>query len=118
MTKGEGIFIGVDLDSVTFFKFPFKDLYRQRILDQTLDSSLQRPGTVYRIITLVGQQRLGCVGNLQSHFSACQVLAQPFELDLDDGFDFLAAKTIEDDDFIDPVQELRFEGVTQGSHHT
>lgn len=61
------------------------------------------------VVTFVRQQRFRPVGNLKGHFSACQVLAQPLELDLYNRLNFFSAQAVENDDLIDSVQELGLE---------
>src|SRR5687767_5913734 len=83
MVKAQGLAIGVDSDTVALFEFSFENFNRERVLNQTLDGSLQRPRPISRIIALGGQQGFGAIGNFECDLSARQVLAQPLELNLD-----------------------------------
>src|SRR5262245_7062892 len=104
--------ISIDFDSIAFLKIPLENFDSQRILDQSLDGSFQGPRTVNGIITLVGKQCFGPIGNIKDHFSARQVLAQPPKLDLDNRLDFLVTQAVEDNYLIDSIQEFRLESVT------
>src|SRR5262245_50356229 len=116
VTKAHLVAIRIDLDSIAFFKISLKNFDSQRILDQTLDRSFQRPCAINRVITLVSKQCFGPIGNIKDHFSARQVLAQPPELDLNNRLDFLATQAVEDNYLIDSIQELRLKCVAQRRH--
>src|SRR4029434_2953241 len=117
VTKYHFLAIRVDLDAVTVFEFPFENLNRQGILNQSLYSSFQGPRTVDGVITLVSKQCFRPIGNLKRHFSARQVLAQALELNLDNRLDFFASQAVENDDLIDAVQEFRLEAVAKRRHY-
>src|SRR5215475_13594768 len=116
VTKEHLVTIRIDFDTIAFSKISLENFDGQRILDQSLDRSFQRPRAINRVITLVGKQCFGPIGNIKDHFSARQVLTQPPELDLDNRLDFLAAQVVEDNNLIDSIQEFRLEGVAQRRH--
>src|SRR5262245_54389669 len=116
VTKDHLVAIRIDFNSIAFSKIALENFDGQRILDQSLDRSFQRPRAVNRVITLVGKQCFGLIGNIKDHFSARQVLTQPPELDLDNRLDFLAAQAVEDNNLIDSIQEFRLESVAQRRH--
>src|SRR4030095_1841791 len=111
--EGELVAMRVYLEAIAFFEFPFKDLNRQGILNQTLDRPLERGGAVNRVVPFVREQRLGAIGHLQRHFSARQVMAQPLELNFNYGLDLLAPEIVEDDRLVDSVQKFRFKRFAQ-----
>ena len=53
--ESEFVISRVHLDTIAFFELSFEDLNRQRVLNQTLDRSLERACAVDRIVPLVRQ---------------------------------------------------------------
>ena len=62
---------------------------------------------------MAGDQRLGRVGQFQRDLLVLQPSDQPLQLNLDDVFQLLVVQPVEDDDFIDPIQEFRPEMLPQ-----
>src|SRR6266545_5132402 len=111
--EAELVAVGVDLNAIAFFEFSLEDLNRQGILNQTLDRPLERARSVNRVVSFVGKQCLGAIGDIEGHLSARQVLAQPLELNIDNGFDLVAAQVVEDDRLVNPVEKVRFKRFAQ-----
>src|SRR5260221_13794680 len=57
--------IDVDANRIAFAELPAEDLARQRVFDPLLDPALQWPGAEGCIVTLLGEQFLGFVADLQ-----------------------------------------------------
>lgn len=73
----QSLALDVDLDRFAFLEFSCEDLNRERVLDQSLDRPLQRPGAEDRVVTLVGDQRFGAVGHVQAYPAPGEVGAPP-----------------------------------------
>src|SRR5439155_25194303 len=85
----------------------FQNLQSQRVREQFLDRSLERPRSEGRIIAFPEQSFASGRRDLQRNLSIRQVIAQRLQLDIDDFCDLFLAKTLEDDDVNDTFQELR-----------
>ena len=86
---------------------PCEHAHRQRVEHPPLDRPLQRPRAVGRIVALGDQQILGAVGQLDVDLAILEPLHQAAQLDVDDRPHLLAAERVEEDDLVDPVEELR-----------
>ena len=98
--------IGVDEDGFAFAEFACEDFLCQRVFDPLLDHALQRPCAERRIVTFLGQQLLGLVGDDELEIPRRQSLAQVFKLHVDDLRELLLAQRVEDDRLVDAVEEL------------
>jgi hypothetical protein len=91
----------------------FEQEFRQRVLNPLLDATLERPGAEYRIKTNL---RKFCNRRFR-HFECEIYLLQPglehLELHPGNRLDVFCIKRVEDDDLIDPIQELGKEVVLQ-----
>ncbi len=65
----------------------------------------------------LGQQRLGGLGNLELHFLRAHLANDFLEFERDDLLDLFARQLMEDDDFVDAVEELRTERLLNFLHH-
>ena len=83
-----------------------QDALRERVLDQLLDGPAQRPRAQLRVVALLGQQLLGRRGELQPDALVLQLLADPPDHQVDDLDDLVPGQLVEDDDLVDPVEEL------------
>ena len=88
---------------------PWSTRQRQRIEHPALDRPLQRPRAVHRIVSFFDDQVPRFVGELDPDLPILEPPQQRRELDVDDLPDVLAAERVEEDDVVDPVQELRLE---------
>jgi hypothetical protein len=78
-----------------------------------LDRALERPGAVGGVPTLLGEQLLRLVRDLELDPPLGKPLAQTPELELDDLGELLAGQRLEHHDLVHAVQELRPEPVAQ-----
>jgi len=90
-----------------------EDLAAEVGLDLLLEEALQRARTVDGIVAGVGEVLLRAVGELELDLALAEALADTTELDLDDALQLLAREAVEDDDLVDPVQELGTEVLAQ-----
>src|ERR1700677_492652 len=96
-----------ELDRRAVGQFTGEQHLRQRVLHPFLDHALQGARAVGRIVPLVGQPlpRLGV--EAERVLTVLEQPVQALELYVDDLAHVLAPEAMEEDDFIDAVQELR-----------
>src|SRR5919198_5726607 len=109
--EGELAVAGVGQDRVALAEAALEERRRERVLDQALQRTLQRTRTVRRIPTCLRQQLLRRRRQLDVDPPLRQPSPQSRELELDDLRELLARELLEDDDLVDPVQELRPEAL-------
>src|SRR3954466_13678912 len=80
---------------------------RQRRLNFFLNRSLQRPGTVSRIVTDSNQVLPRGVGQRDLDMSFRQARSESVQLDFDDLLQFVFSQTVERDDLVHAIQEFR-----------
>ena len=107
--KGEIALFRVSDDMFAGLNFTTQQLESERIGNQLLDRSLQRSRAKGRVVSLIEYRLPGGRRQLQRDLSIRQILAQPFELNVDDLRNLLFTQTIEDDDVINSVQKFRLE---------
>ena len=78
-----------------------------------MGSSIMRCSTRFKglraerwVVALIGELVQGLVGELDRHVALDELLAEALYLDLDDVAHVLALELVEDDDLVDPVEEL------------
>src|SRR5215470_1214710 len=72
----------VDDDRLARVELLPEDLLRERILDEALDRTTQRPGTERRVVTLLGEQQLGVVGELEPDALGLELVLHPLDLEV------------------------------------
>src|SRR6202022_2752544 len=92
-------------DAIAVRKLTVEEAQRQRIDDLLLQGALERPGAVHGIVAEMRQQRLRAIGELEGDPALGKAARQPAQLNLNDSLDVLERKVLEDDDFVDAVQE-------------
>src|SRR6267154_332925 len=99
--------VGIDADVIAMKHLAVQNLDSQGILDQTLDSSLQRTSPVLPVIP--GQQQLmtRTIGQFQSDLARLQQLAQIAQSQIDNVLQWLLTQRTENHHIIDTVEELR-----------
>src|SRR5688572_25721591 len=81
----------------------------QRILEVTLDRSLERPRAVLVVEPLLGEELLRPVGQDEFESAILEPADDVAEEDVDDRLDVLQGERMEDDRLVDAVQELGIE---------
>src|SRR5688572_18760703 len=95
----------VDLHRVTFAEFPFQHAHREWIEDMPLNRAFQRARAVRRIVTFAHEPLFRGVGERDENLPLFEPLEQALYLDVDDGLHLVAAQRMEDDDFVDAIDE-------------
>src|SRR3954451_2377883 len=115
--EGEHVAFGRNHNTIAILDVAGQDHLRQRILQITLDHSLQRPRAIGRIPAFTGQPipRPGIEG--KRDLTIFQKLLQPAELDFDDPTHLALLQAMEQDDLIDAVEEFGTEVSTHRAHH-
>src|SRR6516165_9790824 len=103
----------IDTHRVTLREPTLEQLPRQRILEQLLDRTLERPGPVRRIPSRFRDELPPGIGDLELDAALRKPRAKTVELQLDDLSELLAGEPLEDDHLIDPIQELRTKAFSQ-----
>src|SRR5688572_21054799 len=101
----------IHFDLVALRELGEEDLLRERILDELLDRPLQRPCTEFLIIAVLHQELGGGLSQLERELLVTQALLNILEEDRHDLRDVLLRERVEDDDVVEPVEELGIEGV-------
>src|SRR5436190_1221980 len=82
-------------DGVALAELALEQSQRQRVLDQPLQRSLQRPRAVGRVPSRLGNELLGGIRQLEPEPSLGQPRAQALQLQLDDFAQLLAREGLE-----------------------
>src|SRR5437667_6733118 len=104
-------------NGVAFAEIAFEDTKRQRIQHTLLNRALEWARAVRGVVTLADEVFLRAVGQDNMDFALLEPLHESGQLDVDDSLHVLAAERMEEDDFVDAVQELRTEVLAQRDHH-
>src|SRR4051794_13370117 len=88
----------------------------QRILDVPHQRALERSRTVLRIVAAVAQPGAGLGRELDVQTAVSQQVPQARKLEVDDAVDLVPPQAMEEDDVVDPVQELGPEPTAQLRH--
>src|SRR5574340_1015672 len=111
---GEAGLVGpVDDDRLAGAEAAHQERLREGVLDHALDDTAQGASAVVGVISQADDVLLGRVCHLEAHLLGVQLIADPIEHEVDDASDLLDRQTAEDDDRIDPVEELRAEGLLE-----
>src|SRR5699024_3605 len=69
--------LDVDNDDLARIDTPEKDLFRELVLDLTLDRATQRTGTQHRVEATLGKQPLRLRSELQLHVLGLELILHP-----------------------------------------
>src|SRR5271166_4144059 len=103
--------LDVEQDVITELERAAQQLFGQRVLDQPADGAPQRPGAERRIPAFLGDELASGFGRLERHVLVLQLLDDLGELEPHDLLDLRDVERVEDDDFVDAVEELGPEDV-------
>ena len=99
--------LGVDHDRVAGVEFLPQDLLRQRVLDDALDRTPQRPGTERRRRSpCLASRSFASLRELEAEALRLELACEPLDQQVDDLGDLLGGELVEDDDVVDAVEEL------------
>src|SRR5256886_6571276 len=93
------------------------DQLREAGLHLLLDRATERTGAVDRVVAALGEIVLRAVGELERETAVGEATAEPRELQVDDLSHLGARERVEDDDVVDPVQELGTEVLAERVEH-
>ena len=83
----------------------------------TLDGSSQLACAVRFVETFCNQEFLGFRSNRQLDFARFNPLLNPVDFEVENDLDIFHSQLTEDDDIVETVDQLGFEGVFAGIHH-
>ena len=101
------------LDDIAVPELALEDVEAERVEQKVLDDALQGAGTVNGIVAFFSDVLLGGGAKDEAESLFGKPLADAGELKIHDGGDFLALEAVENDDFIDPIEELGAEMAAQ-----
>lgn len=107
--EGDVITFHSSPDGAVLRESPLQYGHAERIQQVMLYSALERTRSVDRIVPVSRNQSCGFIGELEFQFAVAQSLTDALELDVDDAFEIILLQPVEDDDFINSVEELRAE---------
>ena len=108
--------VSVDVDGAAFRVAAFQDSAAEGVEDIVLDGALERAGTINGVIAMGGHQ-LGCgIAELHLETAGCEALVYAGQLDVDNALEVSSFQAVEDDDFINAVEELGAEMGAQRFH--
>lgn len=100
--------VGVDFYIVAVGEFPGQKLGGQGVFQSLLNCTFQGSCTEGGVVTFVHNLPAGVVGEFEGYVAAFEALGKVIELDIDNLSQVLFVEHVEDDYFIDAVQELGF----------
>src|SRR5439155_6854503 len=106
--EGERALLGVaaDADGLAGLELAPQDLLAEQVLEVLLDRPPQGAGAEVRVVTLLDQEVLGRVLELELEAAGLEPLADFLELVLDDIEQVVAVERAADDYVVQPVKEL------------
>src|SRR5678816_881229 len=103
----------VHLDLVASREVAHQNLLGQRVLDELLNGSLERTGTVLLVVAVLDQEVRPRIGELERQLFLGQPLPHVFEQHAHDARDVLPGERMEDDRVVQSVEELGVEDVLE-----
>src|SRR2546428_142259 len=103
-------------DRVALLELASQHLLRERVDHQALDGPFDRTRPVDRVESLLRDERLRVVGEVERDLSLREPLGEDLRLLLDDLHELRRHEVLEDHDLVDAVQELRPELSAQRVH--
>mmetsp|Transcript_2996 Transcript_2996/g.6454 ORF Transcript_2996/g.6454 Transcript_2996/m.6454 type:complete len:218 (-) Transcript_2996:337-990(-) len=109
--------LNADFDAVALHKVAREDLLGDGSFQLALHRAFERARTVLGVVPDVRDKvKRGIIGR-QRHFLVREALAHFLNLQLHNLAQLAAPERVEDDKFIQPVEEFRAESVAHGVHH-
>src|SRR5215467_2829330 len=98
---------GVERDMIADLERSAKQLFGERIFDEPLDRAAQRTRAERRIPAFFREQLACGFGRFERHVLVLELADDLRQFQLDDRLDLLHVELMENDDFVDAVEELR-----------
>src|SRR5215216_6678013 len=108
-----GLVVGLDYDLGAVRNLAAQDHLAHGVFDHALQHTLQGARSEGWIVAFLGEFVESFVGELDRYVALDEFLAEALYLDLDDVAHVLALELVEDDDLVDPVEELGSEDLAQ-----
>ena len=112
-----GRLVQIHPDRVPVGDLPGQQFPGQLIADRRLDQPAQRPCPVHGVEAGHGQPFAGRGRDLERQPAVGEPPRQPGNLQVDDLVEVLGGQRVEDDDVVEPVEELRLERRPDHAHH-
>src|SRR5262249_55890696 len=109
LLEGEVLAAPAHGHGVTLRELAAQDLLGQLVLDEPLDGALERARAVLRIPAVLDEELLGRLRDVEREAAPREPLLEAAELDVDDALHLVAGQPAEDQDVVEPVEELRAE---------
>src|SRR5215218_9313816 len=113
-----GLVVGLDYDLGAVGNLAAQDHLAHGVFDHALQHALQGARAEGWIVAFLGEFVEGFVGELDRYVAFDELLAEALYLDLDDVAHVLTLELVEDDDLVDPVEELGTEDLAQLARDT
>src|ERR1700694_3427624 len=104
--QGQFPVLDIYLDGIAVADGAVEDAAGHAIFDLFLDDALEGARTVLWVVAQVGEKFCGGVAQVQGDVTLFQARAQAIDLYLHDAPHLITGDLVEDDDFIDAVDEL------------
>src|SRR3712207_2775439 len=105
--------VGLDYDLGAVGDLALQDHLAHRVLDHALQDALEGPGAERRVVARIRELVEGLGGELDCDVALDHLLPEALDLDLDNVAHVLALELVEDDDLVDPVEELGTEDLPE-----
>ncbi len=115
--QGSAIVGDIDADLVTVAHLAAEQLAGELVAHRGLYQAAQRPCPVHRVESALGEPTAGVVTHLQAQPAVGEAGTQPVELQADDRLQGLDLQRLEDQDVVEPVEELGLKCVAHRRHH-
>src|SRR5438270_1742430 len=96
----------IDLDCIAVANGAIENAAGNTVLNLSLDDALERTRTILRVVALGCQQVFRCITEVQCDMTVFQAWLQAIDLDLYNALHLIAGDLMEDDYFIDTVDEF------------
>src|SRR2546425_4415058 len=96
----------IDLDCIAVANGTIENAAGNTVLNLSLDDALERTRTILRVVALGCQQVFRCITEVQCDMTVFQAWPQAIDLDLYNALHLIAGDLMEDDYFIDTVDEF------------
>src|SRR3954470_15927462 len=117
--KGQRLAVSCDIDAhrVTVVNLPADDLARQLVADLGLNKPAQWTGAIRGVVSLSGQPSAAGRRHLKRDPPVCQAPGELSYLKLHDLRELILGESVEQQDIVKSIQELRLERRADDAHH-
>jgi len=112
--EDEFVVFDVGGDGVAIVDFVVEDLHAEGVEDFALDDAFEGACAVGRVVALAPEPFGGFVGDFEGEVLFGEAVGEAVQLDFDDFADLGVGEAVEDDDFVDAVEEFGAEVAAEG----